>query len=297
MILALLAGAGVGLGLVLVIGGLVPARPPLALALERLHRPATFSAGTTRLAAPSAATRVVHRLASTLGLQRLMGRSVTADLRLTGQSVEDHLATRVLVALLGLALPPATAVLMLVGGVTIPIVMPGAASALLCAAGFFVPAITLRSEAAERRHSFRHALSSYLDLVAVTLAGGAGVETALQDGADTGQGWAYAELRQALLTSRLLGETPWAGMDRLGRELGIVELQELAASAALAGEDGARVRGSIAAKARALRSRGISDVEASAQAATERMSLPIVLLLLGFMVFILYPAIARIIGL
>lgn len=297
MILALLVGAGVGLGLVLVIGGLVPARPPLALALERLHRPATFSAGTARLAAPSPATRVVHRLASTLGLQRLMGRSVTADLRLTGQSVEDHLAARVLVALLGLALPPATAVLMLAGGVTIPIVMPGSASALLCAAGFFVPAITLRSEAAERRHSFRHALSSYLDLVAVTLAGGAGVETALQDGADTGQGWAYAELRQALLTSRLLGETPWAGMDRLGRELGIVELQELAASAALAGEDGARVRGSIAAKARSLRSRGISDVEASAQAATERMSLPIVLLMLGFMVFILYPAIARIIGL
>ncbi len=35
---ALLLGLGFGVGVILVLSGLVPARPPLALALERLHQ-------------------------------------------------------------------------------------------------------------------------------------------------------------------------------------------------------------------------------------------------------------------
>ena len=52
------------------------------------------------------------------------------------------------------------------------------------------------------------------------------------------------------------GEPPWPGLDRLGTELGVPELNELAASVTLAGDEGARVRASIAAKARAMRSAG-----------------------------------------
>jgi Flp pilus assembly protein TadB len=137
-------------------------------------------------------------------------------------------------------------------------------------------------------------LSAFLDLVSVSLAGGAGIETALHRSVETGQGWAFEELRHALLTSSLLGSTPWAALDRLGVELGVVELRELAASVALAGEDGARVRASIAAKARALRARSLTDTEADAEAATERMSLPIVVLMVGFMIFVVFPAISRI---
>src|SRR5581483_4788124 len=36
----LVLGAAFGVGVLLIVSGLVPARPPLALALERLHRPA-----------------------------------------------------------------------------------------------------------------------------------------------------------------------------------------------------------------------------------------------------------------
>ena len=53
----------------------------------------------------------------------------------------------------------------------------------------------------------------------------------------------------------------------------------LAASVSLAGTEGAKVRQSLAAKAAALRTHQLTDAEGSAQAATERMSLPVVLLM------------------
>jgi Flp pilus assembly protein TadB len=152
----------------------------------------------------------------------------------------------------------------------------------------------VRSEAAERRRSFRHALGCFLDLVAVRLAGGAGVDSALAGSAVAGDGWAFAELRQALTDARLRGEPSWIGLAHLGEELGISELQELAASAGLAGDEGARVRVSITAKARAIRMRGLADAESAAQSASERMSLPVVLLMTGFIVFLGYPAVAAV---
>jgi Flp pilus assembly protein TadB len=148
--------------------------------------------------------------------------------------------------------------------------------------------------AVERRRGFRHALGCFLDLVAVRLAGGAGVEGALNDSATSGLGWAFGEIRQALAQARLMGEAPWAGLDRLGNDLAISELSELAASVALAGDEGARVRTSISAKARSIRLRGLADAESSAQAASERMSLPIVLLMLGFVIFLGYPAVMQV---
>ena len=74
------------------------------------------------------------------------------------------------------------------------------------------------------------------------------------------------------------------------------QLSELAASVSLAGTEGARVRASLAAKAAALRTRELTDAEGDAQAATERMSLPVVMLFIGFLVFIGYPALASVLA-
>jgi hypothetical protein len=82
--------------------------------------------------------------------------------------------------------------------------------------------------------------------------------------------------------------------DQRHQQDAIGELNELAASVTLAGDEGARVRGSIAAKARAIRVRGLADAESAAQSANERMSLPIVLLMLGFVVFLGYPAVMQV---
>ena len=82
----------------------------------------------------------------------------------------------------------------------------------------------------------------------------------------------------------------------MSRAIDVPELAELAASAELAGNEGARVRSSLAAKARAIRVRALAEIETAAQSATERMTLPIVLLMVGFVVFLGYPAIDRVVN-
>jgi uncharacterized membrane protein len=70
----------------------------------------------------------------------------------------------------------------------------------------------------------------------------------------------------------------------------------LAASVSLAGSEGAKIRASLAAKAHALRARQLADAEAHAQSATERMSLPVVLLFGAFLLFLGYPATVNVLG-
>jgi len=194
----------------------------------------------------------------------------------------------------GLVLAPATLAALALGGVRAGWVAPAWAALVLAAIGFFTPDLGVHAEAERRRRDFRHALAAFLDLVVIALAGGAGVEGALADAADTGSGRAFARIRQSLEDARLTREAPWVSLGRLGEELGIDELGELAASAALAGTEGAKVRSSLAAKAASLRSHQLAEAETDAQASTERMSLPVVLLFAGFLIFVGYPAVAHV---
>ena len=161
------------------------------------------------------------------------------------------------------------------GGVRVGVAFPLWVSLALAPVGFLYPSLLLKAKAADRRRTFRHAFSSFLDIVSISLAGGRGVDSALHDGAAsrTGAG-RLTSCAGRCWRPGSLGETPWAGLARLGEEMAFPELGELAASAALAGDEGARVRASLAAKARALRLHGLTDIEAAAQAATERMTFP-----------------------
>lgn len=289
MTAAILLGAGAGLGLVLVLSGLVPARPPLTVALARLHQPRPA------VTASSDRSRPLVALGRAVGVDRLIGPSLVSDLRVLGQSVDAHLARRVAMAAAGAVVGPLIAALFWAAGLPVPLWWSGWATIGLAVVGLVAPGVAARTEAATRRAGFRHALGAFLDVVAVSLAAGNGVEGALAVGAAAGDGWAFAELRHALFTARMAGDTPWAGLARLGGELDVAELSELAATVALAGDSGAKVRASIQAKARSMRARALADAEAAAQAATERMSLPVVVLLVGFIVFIGYPAVVRVI--
>jgi hypothetical protein len=84
------------------------------------------------------------------------------------------------------------------------------------------------------------------------------------------------------------------GFDHLGSELGVYELRELAASARLAGDHGARIRDSLSAKADSLRAHQTAMVEARAEAATEKMLLPVVALVVGMILFVGYGVVEAI---
>ncbi|MBU6240393.1 MAG: type II secretion system F family protein [Acidobacteria bacterium] len=150
--------------------------------------------------------------------------------------------------------------------------------------------------AASARRTFSYALSSYLDLASVLLAGGAGSETALFAAASTGDSWSFRMIREALETARATRTPMWRVFGDLGRRLGVVDLERLSGSMQLAGEQGAKVRLSLSTQADALRTRQIAEIEAQAQAATERMGIPTVLLFVGFIALLGYPALDLVVG-
>jgi tight adherence protein C len=226
----------------------------------------------------------------------LPGTRLARDLAVLGRPVATHLAEKAVLAIAGLIMPMLAHLLLMLAGLSLGIQFQVIAGLVLAVCGFVLPDLRARSEAAKLRTGFRHALSVYLDLVWITLAGGSGVDSALHDSAAVGHGWAFAHIRRALDRARLTRTTPWAILRQLGEELDITGLSELAASLSLAGTEGAKIRASLAAKAAALRTHQLTDAEARAQSATERMSLPVMALFLGFLIFIAYPALSQILS-
>jgi Flp pilus assembly protein TadB len=295
MVLMLMAGAGIGLGILLVVRAVNPAQPDLTTALARIMG---APGGTALVGAAGdsggAPAPLLESLAQALGIGHLVTPSVATDLRLIGRTTASHVVRCLTSGIESALVVPALLVVLALAGVSVPFELPAALFLALGVGGTLLPNAVLASEARVRRRSFNHALSAFLDLVAVNLAAGRGVEGALDTAAGSGQGWAFGEIRQALYRAKVMGDTPWNGLDHLGVELGVADLRELAASVSLAGDNGAKVRTSLAAKAQALRVKGLADVEAAAQSASERMSLPVILLLCGFVLFIGFPAIARV---
>ncbi|WP_031520609.1 type II secretion system F family protein [Streptomyces sp. NRRL F-5123] len=292
--LLVLLGAGLGCGLWATAVWLVPPHPPLAELVSRLRTPpkptpvlrGTDDAGwAIRLGSPF--TGLLRELG-------LPGHSLTGDLAVTERSPEAFLAEKAALTVVGLLLPGTVEILLVLGGRPLPWQMPLAGCLALAVGGFLLPDVTVRQEAARRRAAFRHALGAYLDLMHVLLAGGAGVDGALTDAAAIGEGWAFRQLRRALNTARLTRSSPWSALAQLGDELQVAELFELAAALSLAGTEGARVRASLAAKAAAMRHRAGAEAEGAANAATERMALPGMVMAIGFVVFVFYPALTQI---
>ena len=133
-------------------------------------------------------------------------------------------------------------------------------------------------------------MSAYLDLVSVLLSGGAGIETALVAASRVGAGASFEAIARCLEVSRASRRSPWDVLAEHGARIGVDELPELAATIKLGGEQGARMTASLVAKAESMRAKQLADIEARANAATERMGMPMVVLFLGFLVLLGYPA-------
>jgi Flp pilus assembly protein TadB len=293
VIAVVLAWSGLGLGLAVLAAALWPSRPPLELALAPLRAPAEPLPSLPITADPAWRQRLGETAARVLRSFGIELRSVRADLAIMDRSLEWLCAEKTLDGLVVLLLVPGMAAVVALAGIGVPLLVPLWAALVLAAGAFMVPDLRLRLAAEERRRQFRHALGVYLDLVAISLAGGAAAEEALRNALADGQGWAFTRLRDTLADAHLEGTTPWEAMGRLGRELRIGELVELAGSVALAGTEGATVRRALTARAVALRARQLAEAETRAVAATDRMVFPAVMLLFGFITFVIFPALMR----
>lgn len=148
----------------------------------------------------------------------------------------------------------------------------------------------LSRNAQRKRSDMNMAVAVFLDLVNVLLAGGAGIETAIVTAASAGDGWAFEEIRRSITRAQSARQPYWDALQETGSILGVQSLQDVAQSIRLAGEHGGRVRQSLMSRAGALRKSNLAAIEHDAEMRTERMGIPMVVMFVGFVIFIGYPA-------
>lgn len=302
---AVVVGAIFGLGLYALVRALLPSRRGPVSAVARIdelrargglggYAPPSSSAppageqGAGRLEALQA--RIGDRVAE-LYLQRgWEQRSLRADLALLDRSWEGFLANKVVLAALGLFFGPFVfSMAWLLGFGSSPVVPVWLA--LVFAAGFFfLPDLEVRRDAKAKRRDFRRVVAAYLDLVAMSLAGGRGLPEALKAAAEVSDGWALRRIQTALADARITGLTQWQALGRLGDEVGVDELKDLSTSLALVADDGAKVRASLSARAETMRHRELADIEGSAGEKSQSMLIAQLLLCMGFLIFLIFPA-------
>ena len=272
----------------MVVGGWRQPRPTLQRAMAHLHRPGvmtpTSTADTSDLIV-SVGAFVDQRGAST------WTSAWRQPLRLVGRSVETHVGYLVLAALGGLVAPALVlAILQGLGIASIGIWVPAALS-VTCA--IVLPLLvhsTTMATSAEVAIDLRHQLGAYLDMVTMLLAGNTGYEGALDQAARAGDGLLFRELRRAIREAGTTGQSLVRALAEVADDYGIVELEQVAATATLSAAEGAPVARSLAAKCSTLRSTLAAEQEADARVRNDKVTPPLVAMALLFMALIIYPA-------
>lgn len=186
----------------------------------------------------------------------------------------------------------------LIGSLAVPVsvvIGPGLLPAVLIAvvAGVAAPALAqhLTSNKIQlERADLRYQLSGYLDLVTVLLAGNLGHEGALRRAADLGDGRLFARLRLRMSEQAIAGHGCTTALGATGRDLGLVELEQVTTSIDIAATEGAAVARTLSAVCESLRSSLAAQQEAEARLRTGRLSAPLIGMALLFMGLVMYPA-------
>ena len=299
----LLGGALSGAGVLMLVLILAPPaiQPAAALAEldsqrdERRLRQEARRLNPRERALPDWLDALGYRAAALLRRTGIDLGGLSSDLSVLGRSLERHLVASLLLGLLGFGAPLLITALGALAGRPMGS-LPLLACLVLGAAMAALPTARLRSRAAQARRDFRHVVGSFLDLVSMSLGAGRGVPEALDAASTLSDDPAMARIRDALAAARLRGETPWAAMGRLGTTLRIDELRDLSAALALVAEDGAKIRESLSARATSMRRRELADAEGRAGENSESMLVAQLVIAIGFIVFLVYPALSGIMG-
>jgi Flp pilus assembly protein TadB len=276
-------------GILLVLSGWMQPAPSLSRVLDHLQRPGVGSM------TPSP-DRPAGRLAPHLvRIVRAQPRLLPSDseLRLVGRSVEQHVVWLVLAALASLVGPPVVmGVLQAAGVVGLGWFVPTIAALAFAVVGPLLVHTATVERAAAIRTDLRYQVSAYLDVVTMLLAGNTGYEGALEQAAHAGDGRLFGELRRRMRESGARGASLTDALHRTGTELGLEELEQIAATAALSAAEGAPVARTLAAKCATLRSALSTEQESEARLRTSRLTTPIVGMALIFMGLVIYPALS-----
>lgn len=292
----LLLGAMAGLALCGVIYALTPRSVSAAEILHALEAE-RVSIPSLRPQAAGWRAEFGARIAAALAARGIELRSVRKDLALLERDLESLLAAKLLLAAVGVILAPWFWALAYLAGLHLGPQAPACAGLVLALVLFLAPDHRIRSQAKKARAEFRRVLGAYLDLISLNLEGGRGVPEALAAAAEVGHGPVLERLSEAVASARLTGITPWASLGGLGEQIGVDELVELSAMLENVAGQGAKVKDTLTERAASLRARRSAEIEESAGGRTQSLLLAQMLLAVGFLAYLLYPALVKLVGL
>ena len=292
--LALLGGVLLAGGLVLLVSRLAPARPDLADALDRLS-PDPHRTALPVVEGVSAADRV-GRWGVRLFPALVWGRAPVQQLALLRISTIRFYGEKLLFALIGLVMVPVLSVLLTVVGWRLPVVVPVLVTLGLAVGMFFLPDYNVRDDAKRARTEFARALGAYADLVALERNAGSGPRQALEVAAAVGDNWVFRRIREELAFSSWSGEQPWQALRRMSQELGVPELGDLADIVRLSGEEGAQIYTQLRARSASMRAAMLTDEITYANTVGEKLSIPMSILGVIFLIVLIAPALLRVLG-
>ncbi len=230
--------------------------------------------------------------------RRAGGARVTAwtagweqPLHLIGRPVDVHVGMLTAALVAGLIVPSLlVALLQLAGVISIGWFVPALASLVAAAAAPTIVHADAMGRADGVRVDLRHQLGAFIDMVTMLLAGNTGYEGALDQAARAGDGLLFRQLRRRMREVGTTGRSLVEALSLVADEYGIVELEQVAATATLSANEGAPVARSLAAKCATLRNTLAADEEASARIRNDKVTPPLVGMALLFMALIIYPA-------
>ncbi|MGM9470265.1 type II secretion system F family protein [Streptomyces murinus] len=284
-----LTGGTAGAGVALLVRELLPSQSALGPALQR-SAPASLP-----MPEPEADREEVWGRWLLARLERLPGvRVPTTNLALLGQGPGQFMLKKTALAALGLLCPAIATIPWIIAGVGLPFYAPAGVGLLIAVLLFITPDLAARDQAKRARQEFTHALSAYLDLVALKRAADVGPAEALEKAAGVGEGWPFLYLQGALRRARLEKIPPYQALTDLAREYDLPVLDDVADIMRGSATDGAAVYKALRARTAALNSELLADQAAEANTASEKMTAPGALLAVLVMLLMAFPAVIRI---
>lgn len=286
---ALILGAIVGLGVIWLVAELMPRHPKLSAALDHLG---TVEVTDTAPTAREQLGRIMqHGLLTKL-------RVNSKDLALVGISPVQHSSNQAMMGLLGFIIAPLLAAFCVFAlGLPAPLmiislpVSLGMALLLIWATN-----LTVTQKADEARHEFARAVATYIELVAAERKRNTAAGLALSRAANVADSWVFVRLREELQLAKYKGHRPWDAFKAFSKDIGVPELSDLADIMKLAGSEGASVYEPLRSRGKGLRVQLLNEARAKANADSERITMPMALMGLIFIVLIATPPLFKLVS-
>ncbi len=285
---AVVTGGTVGAGVAVLMRELLRPQPALAPALQR------SAPGLVTMPEPELDRDEVWGRWLLVHLGRLPGVRIPAkNLALLGQGPGAFMLKKAALAGLGLLCPVLVAIPWIIAGISLPFYVPAVVGIAVAGLLFITPDLVVRDQAKRAREEFAHALSAYLDLVALKRAADAGPAEALEKAAAVGRGWPFLYLQAALRRARMEKIPPYQALEDLAHEYDLPVLEDVADIMRGSATDGAAVYKALRARTAALNTELLAAQAAEANAASEKMTAPGALLAVLVMLLMAFPAVIR----